>query len=57
MSNQNGSRLDVSTVTNVVNGVINALALQPSQSSVQGAYLLDASYTIFSYMVETNSLV
>ena len=45
MSDQNSSRLDVSTVANVVNGVINALGLQPNQSSIQSGSTSTAAAT------------
>ena len=45
MSEPSGSRLDASTVANVVNGVINALGLQPSQSSIRSGATNTVSVT------------
>ena len=58
MSDQNGSRLDVPTVANVVSGVINALGLQPSQSSVQsGSNSISTSITAVTQSRRVNRFV
>ena len=46
MSDQSVSRLDASAVANVVNGVINALGLQPTLSSPRSRALIPITLKI-----------